>query len=49
MFGLPDETKIWLAACITNMRARLNGLAAKVKAALTEDPHNDHEFVLCGR
>lgn len=31
------------------MRAGMNGLAAKVEAALTEDPYSGHVFVFRGR
>jgi transposase len=37
MIGLPAGTRIWLAAGITDMRAGMNGLAAKVETALAED------------
>lgn len=39
MIGLPAGTMIWLAAGITDMRAGMNGLAAKVQTALAEDPY----------
>lgn len=38
MSGLPVGTRIWLAAGITDMRAGMNGLAAKVDSALKENP-----------
>ena len=38
MIGLPAGTRIWLAASVTDMRPGMNGLAAKVKTALAEDP-----------
>ena len=49
MIGLPAGTRIWLAAGITDMRAGMNGLAAKVETALTEDPYCGHVFVFRGR
>ena len=49
MIGLPAGTRIWLAAGVTDMRAGMNGLAAKVETALDEDPYCGHVFVLCGR
>jgi len=49
MIGLPAGTKIWLAAGITDMRAGMNGLAAKVGTALAEDPYCGHVFVFRGR
>jgi transposase len=45
MIGLPAGTRIWLAAGITDMRAGMNGLAAKVETALAEDPYCGHVFV----
>ena len=38
MMGLPAGTRIWIAAGVTDMRAGFNGLAAKVQAALDDDP-----------
>ena len=49
MIGLPSGTRVWLAAGVTDMRAGFNGLAAKVEAALAEDPFSGHVFVFRGR
>ena len=49
MIGLPANTRIWLAAGVTDMRSGFNGLAAKVQTALTEDPFSGHVFVFRGR
>jgi len=49
MIGLPAGTRIWLAAGVTDMRAGMNGLAAKVETALAEYPYCGHVFVLRGR
>lgn len=49
MIGLPAGTRIWLAAGITDMRAGMNGLAARVETALTENPYSGHVFVFRGR
>ena len=38
MIGLPAGSKIWLAAGVNDMRAGMNGLAAKAQTALAEDP-----------
>lgn len=38
MIGLPAGTRIWVAAGVTDMRNGFQGLAAKVEAALQEDP-----------
>ena len=49
MIGPPVGTRIWLAAGVTDMRAEMNGLAAKVETALAEDPYCGHVFVFRGR
>ena len=49
MIGLPAGTKIWLAAGVTDMRAGMNGLAAKAQTALAEDPFSGHVFLFRGR
>lgn len=49
MIGLPAGTRIWLAAGVTDMRSGMNGLAAKVESALTENPYSGHVFVFRGR
>lgn len=49
MIGLPAGTRIWLAAGVTDMRAGMNGLAARVESALTENPYSGHVFVFRGR
>ena len=38
MIGLPAGTRIWMAAGVTDMRAGMNGLAAKVQMTMAEDP-----------
>lgn len=43
------ETKIWLAAGVTDMRRGFNGLAAQVEQVLTEDPYCGHLFLFRGR
>ena len=48
MIGLPAGTRIWLAAGITDMRAGMNWLEAKVEAALAGDPFRGHVFVFRG-
>jgi transposase len=42
-------TRIWLAAGFTDMRTGMNGLAARVETALTENPYSGHVFVFRGR
>ncbi len=49
MMGMPAGTRIWIAAGVTDMRAGFNGLAAKVQAALDDDPFSGHVFVFRGR
>ena len=49
MIGLPDGTRIWLAAGVTDMRSGFNGLAAKVANALQADPFSGHVFVFRGK
>jgi transposase len=49
MIGLPAGTRIWLAAGVTDMRRGMDGLAALVQTALTEDPFAGHVFVFRGR
>jgi transposase len=49
MMGLPAGTRIWLAAGVTDMRAGMNGLAAKVQLTLAEEPLSGHVFVFRGR
>ncbi|AOK46125.1 isocitrate lyase [Burkholderia sp. MSMB617WGS] len=47
--GLPAGTRIWIAAGVTDMRCGFNGLAAKVRTALAENPFSGHIFVFRGR
>lgn len=49
MMGLPAGTRIWIAAGVTDMRAGMNGLAAKVQLILDDDPLSGHVFVFRGR
>ena len=42
MMGLPAGTRIWIAAGITDMRAGMNGLAAKVTMTLDDEPLSGH-------
>ena len=49
MIGLPARTRVWLAAGITDMRKGMDGLAALVQTALTENPFSGHVFVFRGR
>lgn len=49
MIGLPANTRIWIAAGVTDMRCGFNGLAAKVQAVLSKDPFSGHVFVFRGK
>ena len=49
MIALPARTQVWLAAGITDMRKGMDGLAALVQTALTENPFSGHVFVFRGR
>ncbi|POM14072.1 hypothetical protein CSX04_08177 [Burkholderia cepacia] len=46
---LPAGTRIWLSAGVTDMRCGFQGLAAKVQAALAENPLDGHVFIFRGR
>ena len=49
MIPVPCNTRIWLAAGITDMRRGFNTLAAQVQQHLGEDPYSGHMFVFRGR
>ena len=49
MIPVPANTRIWLAAGVTDMRRGFNTLAAQVEQALTLDPFKGHLFVFRGR
>lgn len=49
MIGLPAGTRVWVAAGVTDMRKGMDGLAALVQTALTENPFSGHVFVFRGR
>ncbi len=49
MIGLPNGTRIWLAAGATDMRKSFDGLAAHVQTKLHEDAFSGHVFVFRGR
>jgi transposase len=46
---VPAQTKIWLAAGVTDMRKQFNGLSALAEAVLKQDPYSGHLFVFRGR
>jgi transposase len=49
MIALPTKTRVWLAAGVTDMRKGMDGLAALVQTALSENPFSGHVFVFRGR
>jgi len=49
MIGLPGDTRVWLAAGVTDMRKGFDGLAMVVQATLRRDPFGGHVFVFRGR
>jgi transposase len=48
MIGPPANTRIWIAAGVTDMRSGFNCLAAKVQMVLEKDPYG-HVFIFRGR
>ena len=49
MIPVPSNTRIWLAAGVTDMRRGFNTLAAQTETVLAEDPFCGHLFVFRGR
>ena len=49
MIPVPAQTKVWLAAGVTDMRTGFNGLSALAEKVLSEDPFSGHLFVFRGR
>ena len=49
MIPVPAQTKVWLAAGVTDMRKGFNGLSALAEKALAEDPFSGHLFIFRGR
>ena len=49
MIPVPSNTRVWLAAGVTDMRRGFNTLAAQAEASLSEDPYSGHLFVFRGR
>ena len=46
---IPAQTKIWLAAGITDMRKGFAGLSVMTEQILSCDPYSGHVFVFRGR
>jgi transposase len=49
MIGPPPNTRIWIAAGVTDMRSGFSSLAAKVQTALQKDPFSGHVFIFRGK
>lgn len=49
MIPVPLNTKVWLAAGVTDMRRGFATLAAQAEQTLNQDPFNGHMFVFRGR
>lgn len=49
MIPVPAQTRIWLAAGVTDMRRGFNSLAALAEKTLARDPYSGHLFVFRGR
>lgn len=49
MIPVPSNTRIWLAAGVTDMRRGFNTLAAQAQTVLKEDPFSGHLFVFRGK
>ena len=49
MIPVPTQTKVWLAAGVTDMRKGFNGLSVLAQDALKQDPFSGHLFVFRGR
>jgi len=46
---VPGNTRVWLAAGVTDMRRGFNTLAAQAEKTLAADPYSGHLFVFRGR
>ena len=49
MIPVPSNTRVWLAAGVTDMRKGFNGLSALAEKLLAADPFCGHLFVFRGR
>jgi transposase len=49
MIPVPSNTRVWLAAGVTDMRRGFNTLAAQAEKTLALDPYSGHLFVFRGR
>ncbi len=49
MIPVPAQTKVWLAAGVTDMRKGFTGLSVLAEKTLKQDPYSGHLFVFRGR
>ena len=49
MIPVPANTRVWLAAGVTDMRRGFTTLAAQAEQTLKQDPFAGHLFVFRGR
>ena len=49
MILVPTNTRVWVAAGVTDMRKGFVGLSAQAEAVLKADPYSGHLFVFRGR
>jgi len=49
MIPVPSNTRVWLAAGVTDMRKGFNGLSSLAEKVLGQDPFCGHLFVFRGR
>jgi transposase len=49
MIPVPAQTRVWLAAGVTDMRKGFAGLSALAEQVLEQDPYSGHLFVFRGR
>ena len=49
MIPVPSNTRVWLAAGVTDMRKGFHSLAAQAERVLKGDPYSGHLFVFRGR
>lgn len=49
MISVPSNTRVWLAAGVTDMRRGFTTLAAHAEQTLEQDPFAGHMFVFRGR
>lgn len=49
MIPVPSNTRVWLAAGVTDMRKGFASLAAQAESVLEQDPFSGHLFVFRGR